>query len=341
MRNKTERDLLLPLHPLSQKLDTLLGETEVVQRGTIPRKEWLKQLETAMKGGVLVMMIDFCGRSCDRYDRDWPQLFASLDQSIHWLAEILRLRNGTKLTIGRRHRESGEDEALFFIPLKLLKQAPEEIIKLFYSHLNRDHFKAYVAGAHLPPHQEARLQEVLRVADLSLNRAKGEYKADGRGVTIASLQGKQWQLNDQPVPPEQLRIEKYEFPDFLITSDPVRQIKELQENGWQPFLLFSPNEMKKINAQIGMTKADELLSKLVEEVNSYFETNLGQEEYKMVKIGVLFVVMVQEPRVNEVDILKLANTLGEISTKLKLPHGLGWELYPSLYNLEPTEKRKI
>ncbi len=340
MRDKTEINPLLPLHPLSQKLDTLLSEEKVLQTGTMPRQKWLEELEKVMEEGVLVIMVDFCGRSCGRhYDRDWQKLLASLEESIDWLTIQ---GNGIELTIGRRHRESGEDEALLFIPLKLLRQSPEEIIKLFYSHLNRNSFKAYVAGVYLSPHQKVRLQEILRVADLSLNEAKNDYKEGKKGVASASLQGKRWQIDGQPVPPEQLKIEKHEFPDFLITSDPVRQIKELQGKGWQPFLLFSPNEMKKINAHIGMTKADKLLSGLAELVQSYFsKTSLGQEGFKMIKIGTLFVVMVHKSRVEEIQTLNLANTLGKISSQLGLPYGLGWELYSSPYNFETAEEGKI
>ena len=325
----TERqEFLLKTPELAKRITAFLQELDWVQEGNVqPRLEWQKELEEALKrkGGVAVILVDRCGKSCGQENRQFPEVMQETRKAIDKVLQGKEIEGG--VTWGRRqlvygehtneangkrekhknsekykHRswEVGEDE-LWVRLSGVDEEKLGEIGKRLDAELNGASQRAYIALALVPQGMTAGASQLLRASDWALGVAKKWWKKRGeRALVVARFGGGQWQLNTgsgwQEIPAAAMALKPAKYPEGVIITNAAQKLRSRwQDLGWQrEYALIaaaSPAEMKEINKKRGMIGGDQALLAIAGAlVEMTEELSLKMGKIGIYKIGVNFVV---------------------------------------------------
>jgi hypothetical protein len=168
------------------------------------------------------------------------------------------------------------------------KEAEEQLKKL-NEIINFGHQKnrVHLGAAFVPKETNLNPSTILRGTDIALGEAKKANKdpnstQESNPQLLIFEKGDETRatINREVVDPDRFNIEKAAFPDRIITEDAITALREGTSPADWSLMVVSPKNMKKINAEKGMTGGDQALIKLAEKIISI----LGEIPGEKVKI---------------------------------------------------------
>lgn len=303
---------------LAEKVVALLQQPDWVQKGENirSRPKWQEELAEVLaanaeekegKKGVAVGVIDLCGESCGRKDRQFPEAIREVWEKLEEALQNEKAKG--EITWGRRqlefnhkHRawEVGEDEVWVWLN-RIDEKKVAAIGARLDEELNGAGQRAYIALASVRRGAAATASQILRAADIALGAAKERWKErNERALAIARFGGGQWQLNAgagwQEISAAAMALKPAEYPEKVIVANAAQQLRSRwQDQSWQQGYALvgvaSPAGMKRINKEWGMTSGDQALQAIAKALVAITERdNLKIGEIGIYKIGVNFVV---------------------------------------------------